>query len=568
MPSLRDIRVVYEEYVIIIRQLIALGIILLSAPGWAAPDIVVLMVDDLDRRSLQELLDAGLMPEFQSLFAERGVQFSDSFVTTPVCCPSRATYLTGQYAHNHGVTVNYTLYDVHDAAPRGVTVTEDGPISIPVQAGRLLGGAVGLLNDADTLATRLSSGGYATIHVGKYLNGYGQLPDYADVSPAFVPEYVPPGWTQWHGLIDPGTYCVYDYAINHNGIVREYRLPPGVEQDSALYQTHVLADVAAEAIQTHLDDGSPLFISLMPLAPHAEVCSQAYPDGEGGGGLGDSYSKRIRPAPEDVGTPMPMFVPGPAFFEDNADKPGWLKALPPKTANDYVDIVEQHASRLRSMLPVDRLIGRVAQALGPQRSAEAVWVFVSDNGWFYGEYRRSGKRLAYDAAARVPTYIVHPDAAAPRTSTQFVLNNDLAPTLLDMAGIAFVPEDFDGRSFAALLEVAGAEPWTPRVRFAIEHRRSLPLGIGDTPPSFAAWRSRSQLYIETDSSSLNGGGTERLIGLEYYDLLADPLTLDSLLQLPQNEPPPPFHRLLQRLRSCGGAQCRNLETFENSEISN
>jgi arylsulfatase A-like enzyme len=103
----------------------------------------------------------------QNAVGEQGTTFSNSFVSFSQCCPSRATFLTGQYPHNHGV------WDIRP------------PL-----------GGYAKFNGTNTLTLWLQSAGYFTSHIGKYLNGYGvESPD----------QEVPPGWDHWQGLVDPTT---------------------------------------------------------------------------------------------------------------------------------------------------------------------------------------------------------------------------------------------------------------------------------------------------------------------------------------------------------------------------
>src|SRR5690606_27210621 len=137
------------------------------------------------------------MPNVRRFIAERGLTFENSFAPYPLCCPSRASFLTGKYAHNHHV--------LSHVAPWGF----------------------GSFDDSDTLATRLRDGGYATALVGKYLNGYGKQPVRGTDEPSL--EYVPPGWDAWYAGSDhiwrPGetyrgrpmhgsTYAYFDLTQN------------------------------------------------------------------------------------------------------------------------------------------------------------------------------------------------------------------------------------------------------------------------------------------------------------------------------------------------------------------
>jgi arylsulfatase A-like enzyme len=290
----------------------------------------------------------------------------------------------------------------------------------------------------------------------------------------------------------------------------------------------------------------------MPLAPHAEHCPDAY-----GGAVPhpDSFEVRIRPDPLDATTAVPTFAPGPAYDEDLTDKPEWLSGMPPLTADDLVNVSEQYQQRLRAMLSVDRLIGRLSAALG-SRLDDTIIVVTSDNGWIYGEHRVSGKTYAYSESARVPLYIVAPQVPSGTRST-LVLNNDLAPTLLDLALPGYADAAFDGRSLAPLLRDPQPPDWEDRSQILIEYGRSEPMNIGR--PTYAALRSETELYIESHAGVYYQGEPQQLIGLELYDLSADPNEMTSLLRYPQDGRHPVLAPLLDQLTACAGESCRQHE---------
>ena len=167
------------------------------------PNIVVVIADDLDLPSFQAAAVAGFLPNITRLFAD-GTRFREAFVSESLCCPSRATYLTGLYAHNHGV--------VRNGGPRG------GFGGFMEAFGR------------NNLAVWMQEAGYRTGWVGKYLNGYVDG------------RSVPPGWDDWHVLVDPTTYCMYGYLLSHDGDPTYYG-----HQAVGDYQTDVLA-AAAEGV--------------------------------------------------------------------------------------------------------------------------------------------------------------------------------------------------------------------------------------------------------------------------------------------------------------------------------
>lgn len=450
-----------------------------SLPG-SRLNVLVVMADDLDVTSMQVLLDQKLMPNLEQHVVALGTSFSESFVTNAICCPSRATYLTGQYSHNHRTFSN-----------------------------TLMNGAVLAFDDGETLATWLQTAGYRTAHVGKYLNGYGVLksleesPDlrawvrqriaerYPDPVNRMEPEYVPPGWNAWYGLIDLSTYCVFDYSMNENGKVRTYYRDGRILEDGHVvregnggttehYQTDVLADKAVEFLEDHWSrgDSAPFFLSVMPLAPHVEGCEGRDPEIPELDPLRykDQFKAIIRPAPRHRSRIDPLaaaaraVLPGRLSYNEAEidDKPrvlaGRLERLLP---DEEDDLFAQFGHRLASMMAVDDLLGRLIETLQNRGELErTLIVFTSDNGWFNGEHRLSSKGLAYDEAIRVPLFVRAPGRIQPRQEHRIVLNNDLAPTFLDLA--AFVPTlALDGRSLLPLLE--GSSPPVWRDRFVVEH---------------------------------------------------------------------------------------------------
>ncbi|MGI0015987.1 MAG: sulfatase-like hydrolase/transferase, partial [Nitrososphaera sp.] len=216
------------------------------------PNIVVIMADDLDQRSLDILLQEGLMPKLKQHVIDKAVTFSESFATYPLCCPSRATFLTGQYPHNHNVWSN----------------------SLPL-------GGVTKLNDSSTLATWLQESGYYTAYVGKYLNRYGLDTDQT---------YIPPGWNDWQATVGSSTYWMYSYTVNDNGALVKHGTAAGD------YQTDVLGERSVQVInERESSDSTPFFLYINPLAPHEDgktpLCELNYGD-----------IKSTRPAPRHIGT--------------------------------------------------------------------------------------------------------------------------------------------------------------------------------------------------------------------------------------------------------------------------
>jgi N-acetylglucosamine-6-sulfatase len=503
------------------------------APAMAAPHIVVIMADDLDVHTVEKMLELGLMPKLKMHVVDRGIRFTQSFVTNSLCCPSRSTYLSGRYSHNHGVLRNNAVRNVAPDSPRY--------------------GSVIAFNDGSTIATWLKLAKYRTGHVGKYLNGYGSSGAAPQTSP-LNPRYVPPGWDHWQGLIDMTTYNVYNYSINDNGNRVEYGSAP---ED---YQTAVLAERASRFITDSLPLGGPLFLSVTPIAPHVEISSMAAVQADG---YADSWRWTIRPDPRDE-TRKPeawntiFQLPlqpqqKPSFNEDDvSDKPSNLRR-PRMTPEDIDYLTRQYRTRFASMLAVDDLVGSIVDALGSQL-ANTVIIFTSDNGYLYGEHRMAEKVVAYEESIRVPLYIADQRIAVRRNVDAIVLNNDLAPTIAQLAGVA--PQaPVDGRSLVPLL-LDQPPPADWRKRFLVEHWSS---GDEFDTPTYAAIRTGpsdaypKRLLVEHFGDPL---GHRDMTALELYDLNTDEYQIASRhadQAQATKEEIAWLHFVLQLLRSCGAS---------------
>ena len=403
-----------------------------AAPG--APDIVLIVSDD------QRFDTLWAMPLLVERLAGRGVTFPDAFVTNPLCCPSRASILTGDYSHTHLV--------YRQAPPFG---------------------RFEWLDDRSTLATGLHGAGYRTGLFGKYLDGYQH---------AAVTGYVPPGWDRWVAFVHSAQV---DYALTFGGQVRSFGHGP------ADHATEVLADEVVSFIR---GSSGPLFVEFAPSVPHAPAIAS--------------------PGDEDTFPDLEPARP-PSFDEaDVSDKPAWVRDLPRLTPEQVSAIDAFRRDQYRSLLGLDRALGRILDALEETgRLGNTLIVFTSDNGILHGEHRWAKKEAPYEEAIRVPL-VMRWDAAGWDAGTHkpgtLALNIDLAPTIADAAGVSHPPTD--GRSLLPVL--AGDAPW--RSDFLVEHLE------GTNPvPTYCAVRSQRWMYVRYAT------GEEEL-----YDLIADPNELENL----------------------------------------
>ena len=372
-----------------------------AGPGQVKPNIVVIETDDQTVESLR------VMPNVRTLLAQQGTTFANSFASYALCCPSRATLLTGQYAHNHTVLGN--------TAPNGGYYKLDHAKSLPVW---------------------LQRAGYYTTQLGKYLNQYGTR----------NPREIPPGWSEWHASVDPTTYRFYGYTLNEGGALATYG------NNAASYQTDVYAAKAVEIIRRRVSANQPLFLWFNPLAPH-------------GGGPRDADDPRNlgtpSPAPRHqnrfAGEPLPS---PPSLNEaDMSDKASFMRRRALLTQTRLAAVRENYQQRLESLLAVDEAVAAIVGALRASGELDrTLIIFTSDNGFFHGEHRIGlGKVFYYEPSIRVPLILRGPGVPKGRRASQLVANIDLAPTIVDAAN-ARADRRMDGRSLLPLARDRGLEP--------------------------------------------------------------------------------------------------------------
>ncbi len=374
-----------------------------AASPQAHPNVVVIETDDQTAESIR------VMNAVESRIGDRGVTFANSFVNFSKCCPSRATFLTGQYARNHRVVGNVP------------------PLGGFAKFQRLHG--------HDNLAVWLRAAGYRTALIGKYLNGYVSHP------------VVPAGWSEWDGGLGG---AVYDYAINHNGKIVHY----GTEPED--FKQDVLTDKALHFIGDGVVKRRPFFLWLTYSAPHTnppDPNPQPPSDCDGA----------AKPAPRDADAFASEPLPTPPSFNeaDVSDKPQAVRRLPLLTGPEIADVTRKYRCALESLLSVDDGVNRILDRLKAQGAlAHTYVIFTSDNGFLNGEHRLpEGKVKPYEESIRVPLLIRGPGIPQGRVADDLAINADLAPTITKLTG-ATPGLTMDGQS----LLPAAAHPRTERGR--------------------------------------------------------------------------------------------------------
>ena len=355
--------------------------------------------------------------------------------------------------------------------------------------------------DRSTVATWLNHAGYQTKFIGKYLNGYDEM-------------YEPPGWDEWFGWL--GQY--ESQKVNDDGQVFQVQG----------HDTDLFANEAEDFIDRASANPEPFFLSVWTRAPHQPAVPAP------------RYADRFN----DTALPHP-----PSFNEaDVSDKPRFIRDLPRLSDKKISRMRNLHQKRLASMLSVEDLLRNVIAKLRETGELDNTYVFfTSDNGYHLGQHRmKQGKRTAYEEDIKVPLMVRGPGVPAGRVLEHQVLNNDLAPTFAQLAGVT-PPPFVDGKSMVPLLDSSPPTVSGWRTGILTENWRTE--GEGDIKaPTYKAIRTKSFLWVRY----ANG---ER----ELYDLRQDPYQLNSRDPNNNRRLVSGLNNRLDRLATCAGTECRVAE---------
>jgi N-acetylglucosamine-6-sulfatase len=531
-------------------------------PEGQKPNFVVIQTDDqtIDQLYATYTPPGGApipaMPNTLNLLAGKGLTFNRYYVPYPLCCPSRVSLMTGRYAHNHNVRGNvppnggYTGFSFRQAYTHNI-------------------------------ATWLQGAGYRTIHIGKFLNGYGDEPFDNGTT-------VPPGWSAWHSVLKADTnHYFYGYTLNNNGVLegplgdsgswetREY----GERDDfgcpfaplngkPCLYETDVLTRIANEEM-LGTPVGTPFYLQLDYTAPHGDFRRPAGP--EPATRHYDSFS----------GAPFPHgFSEG--FNEGNVnDKPRFIREasyLSPSETHTYRVYYQKMLESLRS---IDEGVQQIVATLGAMQQLRNTYIlFVSDNGFFFGEHRLTGgKFLAYEPATHLPFLIRGPGIKPASATGELAANIDIAPTILELAG-AKADKSIDGRSLVPYLLDSGLRTRRPILFESFVETSDVeengggpaatptPLangaaGGGDSVNARPNQASASIVAPPKDYEGIRLGPYKYIEWpdgeKELYDINKDPYELNNKARDPNLFPIRAFlHSQLIRLETCVGRGCQEV----------
>src|SRR3954466_12715766 len=338
------------------------------------PNILVVMTDD------QAAADLAKMPNVRKLLAQQGTKFTNAIDSFPLCCPSRATFITGQYAHNHGVVGNFFPY-----------------------------GWYGMKGRSNILPAWLQKAGYRTALIGKWLNGYGARDAHGEV---------PHGFDIWRGLLDVSAYDYFNFVMNQDGklktwgdqkfamgLVRFANVevtpnPKGLQgvfdalrkqfgpapydywgtHKTRNYSPDVTGKLTENLVKAEKDSTDPFFIWWAPAAPHREDVATT---------LMGRPGPDPRPAPRYRQMSKSFLLPRPPSFNeaDISDKSSNMTDHATPLSDDQLKQLQlDYEGRIGSLRAVDDHVKRLIAILKRTHQLDnTLVVFVSDNGWLQGQ---------------------------------------------------------------------------------------------------------------------------------------------------------------------------------------
>jgi arylsulfatase A-like enzyme len=499
------------------------------------PNILVVMTDD------QAASDVAKMPNVKKLLARQGTSFANAIDSFPLCCPSRATFITGQYAHNHGVKGNFWPF-----------------------------GWYGMKKRANIMPAWLQKSGYKTALIGKWLNGYGGRDAHGEV---------PAGFDIWRGLLDVSAYDYYNFVMNRNGKLKSWgdaefahKLvqfakievvdnPTGLQgvistltklfgpapykywgtTNPKDYSPDVTGGITEALVRGERKSKKPFFIWWAPAAPHREDVAVTL---MGRPGPDPRPPKRYQALSKKQKLPRP-----PSFNEaDFTDKPANMrKAANVMSEEKIAQLESDYQGRIGSLRAVDDHVKKLVATLRRTNQLDnTMIVFLSDNGWLQGEHRITGdKFLPYEESLRIPLIVRGPGVPAGQTVRGQVSNIDFAPTLVDLAnaragrtqdGLSLLPTIRDPRKRPdRVLEIEALDPL---------FRQDVPVNAWDRP--YKGVRTDRYTYVFYPEAG----------DKELYDRRKDPYQLENVAGDPAYaQIQARLAAKLEQLESCKGRAC-------------
>jgi arylsulfatase A-like enzyme len=429
-----------------------------TQPPTGRPNIVYVTTDD-------QRPELSYLQQITNRLAARGTTYTRAYVTTPACCPSRASFMSGQYVHNNG---------------QFQQLLEPGfDVEIGVQR-------------------YMQQAGYYTGHAGKFVHWW-ELAD-----------GVAPYWDRW-------TY----FKGGYNDV---WMNMDGVTARSSGYSTKIVFDKAIEYLDDFEDrnDGTPWFLQLTPIAPHAPSTPEA------------KYANAA----------VPAYTGNPATNEtDRSDKPQWVR----NNNHTVQSVAASRTAMIRTLYTVDEQVGRLIDYLEANgEMGNTLFIFTSDNGYQWAEHGLIEKFLPYTPSVAVPL-VMRWDGVIPTgaTDNRLIAHIDVTATILAAAGVSTgsLIEPIDGHDILSgySRQVALTEYW--------QDDRNL-----RAIPNWAAITTDQYQYTEY----YDPANPTVIVFREYYNLVNDPWQLVNLLNDGNTGNDPnltPLHNLVVAQKACAGSTC-------------
>ena len=419
-------------------------------------NVIYILTDDQRYDALGFMNPEVVTPHMDQL-AKRGVHFKNSFVTTALCSPSRASILTGQYMHTHGVVDNNKP-------------AKEGTVYFP---------------------SYLQQVGYETAFFGKWhMGGHHDDPQ--------------PGFDHWLSFAGQGDY--YPVRKYGGGFSRFNINGKRVRQKG--YITDELTDYTLQWLSSERDNKKPFFVYLSHKAVHANF----------------DPAKRHKDQYSDVEIKVPASQANTA--ENYKGKPMWVK----NQRNSWhgvdfpyhsdLNVTEYKRQYNRALSAVDDSLGRITAWLKANNlDHNTAVILMGDNGFLFGEHGLIDKRNAYEESMRVPLVAYIPGAKQNYVVEQMAANIDIAPTILDIAGVKEQPPQFVGASLLPLAKGEVVEEWRDNLLYEYYWEFNFP----HTPTTLAI-RSDDYKLIQYHGV----WDTDEL-----FDLKNDPQEMNNLIDDPR-----------------------------------
>ena len=468
------------------------------------------------------------MPNVQSLLAAQGTTFNEAYVSFPLCCPSSATILSGQYMHNHGVHGNF--------APNGSWTR-----FIP--------------HESNDLPVWLQNDGYYNVHIGKYMNGYGTQ-DGTLPRPAGLVRVVREGLRG-----RPLFQLPADREDRHAGYSADHllRRPAGRLPDRRLHRS-----------RGQLHQGQERLEAAVLAEPLVQLAARAIRSRPEGPLQGRRHATAEAPGLQREGHQRQAEV-----------VPEQARRRIGKKQTKLID--NERRRQEEQLISVDQGVGELVQDLKDKGILDDTYIiFSSDNGFFRGEHRIvNGKYLPYDPASRVPLIIRGPGIPAGGVSNELVWNGDIPQTILQIAQ-GSQDNSLDGRSFLPYAKNTALRSTRP----ILLEGDTGPGGTGAESAQSSSARAREARVHVADKAGVNNLEQERDAiksatntnkapayrsirtdryeytiyangQTELYDMKRDPAQLHSLAHDPRYRYVRKWlYNALVPLSACAGPSCR------------